>query len=356
MLCPSCRRQVGKDGYCPQGHLAAPERVVPVEPVFKAPSPPPVPGGPPPLPTDEASTKRRRRPLVMGMVFVLLAAGVLGYLILGSSASAANLRLSFAKDEVHRYALTMTFNVKATSVRYGGMAFNGSMETTLIQRTVDVAKNGDATLVYELGKIRFTERSSTVRLPAQGEILRMRVATDGTVLEAKGKGLLSFAQSDPMADFTNISGPESFGPVLPDYRVDVGKTWSIDQDMANPLGETINFKGSATLVEKRTIGQDEVAVIHSVVNMPFNIDASFADLAKYANEEPPPGLRAARMKFDGYLSGDLTQSLTTKSGFLKSALGDIKMTGTLAFEGIPELENFEAVLNGAIELTMTETP
>src|SRR5688572_25444543 len=29
MLCPQCRRMVGKDGYCPLGHLARPELQMP---------------------------------------------------------------------------------------------------------------------------------------------------------------------------------------------------------------------------------------------------------------------------------------------------------------------------------------
>lgn len=371
MLCPKCRRQVGKDGYCPEGHLARPERAPQPEPYqlrtqappewqqpsrFDIPAPEvtPPPAAIPPEPGTPRAPKPKRRPIIPAILIGLFVIAVFGYMVLGPTASAANLKFAYTKGETHTYNLTMTFNINATSVQYGALSFNGSMATTLIQRTLSVEKNGVATLTYELGKIRFTQRSSTVNVPAQGVILRVRVAPDGAVLDAEGKGLLAFAESDPMADFANISGPESFGPILPDHKVDPGQSWSINQDMANPFGDTIHFRGQATLTERRTIGNEEVAVIRSVMNMPFNIDASFADMAKYAGEAPPPEFRRARMIFNGFLSGDLTQSLATKSGFLKSTLGTIKMTGTLGFKGIPEIENFEAVLNGGVELTMTE--
>src|SRR5437879_1509370 len=48
MLCPECRRMVGKDGYCPMGHLARPE--LQMQPPKAAPPPlsaaPPVPAAP----------------------------------------------------------------------------------------------------------------------------------------------------------------------------------------------------------------------------------------------------------------------------------------------------------------------
>jgi hypothetical protein len=92
------------------------------------------------------------------------------------------------------------------------------------------------------------------------------------------------------------------------------------------------------------------------MNMPFNIDAGVEELARYAGEDSPSNMRGARMTFNGFLGGDLTQALTTKSGFLKSAIGDITMTGTLGFISLPGIGDVEAILNATIRLTMTEIP
>ncbi len=347
MLCPHCRRQVGRDGFCPEGHEVRPAKADVVPP------PPPQPAVPAPQP-GVASASTYRRPLVIGIVLALLATVVLRVLVFGPAASAANLKFLFIKGATHTYAFEMTFDFDALSVQYGGMAFEGSMATMLTERTIMVDEEGVATVAYELGEIRFTQGGTTVDLPAPGEILRARMAPDGTVHEAKGKGFLSFAGSDPMAGFANMSGPETFTPILPNHRVEPGDSWSINKEMPNPFGEKINFRGTATLVERRTDRNDEIAAIHSVMEMPINMNASFAEIATSAGRDVPSELEGIRMTFNGFFNGDVTQSIGIKSGSLKSILGDIKMRGTIGFEGIPGAEGFEAVFNGTFSVTMTE--
>ncbi len=365
MLCPQCRRQVGGDGYCPQGHLASPERAAPLPPPKRqpgVPAPAPetaqAPGAPPPLPSDPSlpvgAPKTGRRPLVMALVFGVLVVAVLAFLAFGPAASAANLKYAFQNGETHRYGLAMTFDVNAGSLAFGGEALKGSMEMVLSQKTTAVDEDGVATIQYVVEKIRVVEGKRTVDVPAPPTPLTVRMAPDGRVLEAKGSGLLELGEADPVSDLAGMFGPEAFGPILPHRKVDPGESWDINLDMANPFGETIRYRGDATLVRREVIGGQDAAVIRSATNTPFNFRVSFADLADFVGTDAPSELRDAAMTFNGYFTTDLTQSLATKSGFLLSALGDLKMTGTLGFENIPEqLGNLSAVFNMTFQITMT---
>lgn len=369
MLCPQCRRQVGRDGYCPQGHLAAPERAAPVEPAFK-PMPqsiPAEPGGalveprnPPVIPSDPDAARmtapKARRPIVVGGVVLALVVGVLGFLAFGPSASAANLRYVFANGEKHKYLLDMTFDVSAGNLAFGGVALKGRMEMLMSQTTTAVAKNGEATIRYAVEKIRVTEGKRSVNLPIPETALTVKMGPDGRVIDVQGSGLLDLGSSDPVSGLTGFVGPESFGPILPDHKVDPGQSWEISENMANPFGDTIRFRGTGQLLERKIVEGQEIAVIRSDTNTPFNFDISFDDLAEFAGEANDLG--DGRMTFNGFFSTNLTQSFATKSGFLKSVIGDVKLTGTLTIEGVPQLGPGQnsAVMNMAMNITMTEQP
>ncbi|HJR18822.1 MAG TPA: hypothetical protein VJ922_03800 [Actinomycetota bacterium] len=372
MLCPECRRQVGKDGYCPSGHLAAPERAAPVEPQFiprpgvsqpsrfdapsgpPAPGAPPIPGAPPPLPASEKPARRSAKPRVAIVLLAVLLVGVALAAVLGPSASAANLKYVFASGETHRYSLAMTFDFRAASPGFGGGTFRGSMESILRQTTTAVDDRGVATIQYVIEKMRITEGKLSTNIPPGTTPLTIRMAPDGRVIEARGRSLLKIRESDPVADISGLFGPEAFGPILPDGRVDPGESWEINEEMANPFGDTIRYQGTAQLLKRDTINGQEAAVIKSNTNTPFNFRMSFADLGDFAGTDVPAELRRAVMNFNGYFTTDFTQSLATKSGFLLSALGDLKMTGTLSFENVPdEVKNLSAVFNMTFQVTMT---
>jgi hypothetical protein len=368
MLCPQCRRQVGRDGYCPQGHLAAPERAAPVEPAFYAPSPsattappmpgaPPLPGAPPPVPPEGGppAPKAPRRPVVVALAFLLLVVGVLGFIAFGPTASAANLKYVFANGEKHRYLLDMTFDISAGNLAFGGIAMKGRMEMLMNQTTTSV-KDGVATIRYEVEKILVTEGRTRANIPIPDTALTVKMAPDGKVIDADGSGLLELGSADPVSNLTGMIGPESFGPVLPDHKVDPGQSWEISERMANPFGDTIDFRGTGQLVERKTVDGREIAVIKSDTNTPFNFDLSFDDLAELAGEANDLG--DGRMTFNGFFSTNLTQSFATGSGFLKSVIGDVKLTGTLSIEGVPQLGPGQnsAVMNMLMNITMTEVP
>lgn len=364
MLCPQCRRQVGKDGYCASGHLAAPERAEPPEPVRRVPGvpapsaedAPPAPGAPPSIPTPVArasAAKPIRRPLTMALVFVLLSAGVLGYLAFGPSASAANLKYVFENGERHRYNLSMTFDISAGNLAFGGAAFKGSLEMVLTQKTTAVAKDGIATIQYGVEKARVIADGRAVDIPVPATALTVRMTPDGRILSAQGAGLLEIGGDDPVSDFSGLFGPEAFGPILPDRNVDPGESWKIDQDMANPFGETIRYRGTATLLSRSQTKGQEAAVIRTQTNTPLNVRITLADLAKLAKEALPNELKDAAMAFNGYFTTNFTQSLATESGFLLSAIGDLKMTGTIAFDNFPEVGDLSAVFNMTFQVTMT---
>lgn len=290
----------------------------------------------------------------MSLMFGVLILAVLAFLAFGPSASAANLKYVFQNGETHRYGLAMTFDMQAGTLAFGGGSFKGSMEMILSQKTTAVDKDGVATIQYAVEKIRMVEGRRTVNVPPPPTPLTVRMAPDGRVLEAKGSRLLELGDDDPVSDLSGMFGPEAFGPILPHRKVDPGQSWDINLDMANPFEETIRYRGNATLVRREVIQGQEAAVIRSATNTPFNFRVSFADLAEFAGTVAPRELRDAAMTFNGYFTTDLTQSMATKSGFLLSALGDLKMTGTLAFENIPEqLGNLSAVFNMTFQITMT---
>jgi hypothetical protein len=358
MLCPKCRRQVGSDGYCPEGHLAAPERAAPVEPRFiPSPTPPaPSAGGPPPVPesTGHAPKGRSAKPRIVIVLLAVLLAGTGLAALRGTSASAANLKYVFDNGETHKYLLAMDFDFRAAVSGFGGGSFRGSMEMTMRQATTAVDENGVATVEYVIEKMRVIEDNRITNLPAPDEPLTIKMAPDGRVIEATGNSLLKLRQSDPVSDISGLFGPEAFGPILPNHKVDPGQSWEIDEDMANPFGDTIRYRGRATLLKRDRINGQDAAVIKSDTNTPFNFKIGFDDIAEFAATDLPRELRGASMLFNGYFTTSFTQSLATKSGFLLSAVGDLKMTGTLSFEGVPdEVKNISSVFNMVFQVTMT---
>ena len=71
--------------------------------------------------------------------------------------------------------------------------------------------------------------------------------------------------------------------------------------MANPFGETIRYRGDATLVRREMIAGQEVGVIRSATNTPFDFRIGFADLAELTGTDAPRELRDAAMTFNGHL-------------------------------------------------------
>ena len=372
MLCPQCRRQVGRDGYCPQGHLAAPERVAPVEPMFKPgpqsapPSIPAEPGGalveprnPPVIPGDPGATRaappKARRPLVVGGVVLALVVAVLGFMAFGPTASAANLKYVFANGEKHRYLFDASFDISAGNLAFGGVALRGRIEMLMTQTTTEV-KDGVATIRYAVEKVTMTEGKTRLNLPIPDTALTVKMGPDGRITDVEGSGLLNLGSTDPVSDLTNLIGPESFGPILPDRKVDPGQSWEISEDMANPFGDTIRFRGVGQLLERKPVNGEEVAVIKTDTNTPFNFEISFKELAEFVGDSASSELGNGSMSFNGFVTTNLTQSFATKSGFLKSVIGDVKMTGTLAISGVKELPPGQdsAVMNILMNVTMTE--
>lgn len=374
MLCPQCRRGVGRtDAYCPEGHLVRPELIEP-EPNRPRPSAPPpaaetppqgaivapsAPGDmPPPVPPEGAlvgGKPKSRSPRTVVLIVAALVVGVVGYLAFGPSASAANLTYAFKQGERTRYSLVMTFDMNAGTLAFGGQAFRGTFESVLEQRTMAVDKDGTASIEYRFTSLRFTQAGKTTTLPAT-DALRVTMKPDGRVIDVSGEGLFALGGDNPLGDLSNMFGPEAYGPILPRSHVDPGESWKIDEKIANPFGKPIRYQGIGTLLEKREIGGEEAAVIRSEIKTPFDFRLTFADIAKLAGEPLPGELKGAALSFTGFFTANMTQSLGTKTGFLQSALGDLKMTGTMAFEKLPQLGDISAVFNMALDITMTKLP
>ena len=288
-------------------------------------------------------------------VIALLLAGVLGFVLFGPSASAANLKYVFSKGETHRYRLDVTFDMRAGGLAFGGESFKGRMEMTLSQATIAVADDGVATIRYAIEKARVSESGQGLSVPIPPTELTVKMAPDGRIVDLQGSGLLELGSDDPISELSGMFGPESFGPILPDHRVDPGESWTIDETLDNPFGEPFRYRGTGRLVERTGSGPTEIAVIRTDTNTPFNLDFSFADLAGFIDEPLPAEVGNVRMKFDGFFKATMTQSFATESGFVKSVLGTIRMTGTIALSGVPGLpaSRSAGVLNMTMDLTMT---
>ena len=399
---------VGKDGYCPQGHLARPELQMQPTPVpprpAAAPPPPPVPaepdpytppglgpsnppsvarpagatpsaletlpatqagsagsqtqwstpspssfGPPPPVPSEGPISARRAKggKLVPVLVVLGLAAiALLGVVMVGGSAGAANLKYVFTKGETHRYQLDMTVKVTGGNLT-GGETFDGGLNMVMRHTVTDVDQAGVATIEYAVEKLRMTEGGRPKDLAIPSQVVTVKMARDGRVVDISGAGFNFLDDVNPAA---GLFGPESFGPILPGHKVDPGDSWPLDGEAPNPFGEPFHIKGTARLLERSA----DAAVIKSEIRSPIDFRIEFAKLGEVAGRQLPPGLpKDAAMTFNGFLKMDFTQSMATKSGFLQSALGDMSMTGTFGFQGVPSVGNLTGVLNMSMNLTMT---
>lgn len=397
---------VGKDGYCPMGHLARPDlqvekpRVaspppaapapppVPAEPAVPehdpytppglgpsnpppqaaapptegsvptsgsfapagirppaAPAPPPVPGeAPPSLPV---ARKSRGGKTAFVVVAAFLAVALFGILFLGRSAGAANLKYVFTPGEAHRYQMSMEMDIHGGNL-LGSGNFKGTVEMIMRQRVTGVDKAGVATIEFALERLSVSQGGKSQKVPLPSDVIEIRMTPDGRVLDTSGTEFLG--EINPAA---GIFGPESFSPILPRSKVDPGDSWSIGGDVPNPFGNDFHVDGTATYVERTGTGDQEAAVIRSTIDSPLDLRMELGKIAE-ANGDSLGNIPSnAVMTFDGNISMNLTQAMATKSGFLKSALGEMKMTGTIGFENVPQIGNITGVLNMTVQLTLT---
>ena len=286
-----------------------------------------------------------RKPLAAFLVLALAAIGVVAFIAFGTSAGAANLRLVFTRGETHRYALDISMDFRGGTLK-AGQTFIGGLSGVMRQRTSAVDPDGVATIEYGFENLKLTEGGRTRTIPTPVEVTTMRIAPDGEVLDVDGPGLSALGNINPAASLVR---PEIFGPQLPGNEVSAGDSWGIDERFANDLGDDFHVTGTGTLVEKSTIGNEESAVIRTVVNSPLNFD--FSKIGGTAGI--PAGVS---MAFDGFLSMDITNSMGMTSGRLHSALGELKMTGTFTFSGVPQIGTLSGVMNMSVQITMTELP
>jgi hypothetical protein len=267
--------------------------------------------------------------------------------MLGGSAGAANLKYVFTPGEIHRYQMSMAMDVSGGNL-LGGGRFKGDVEMLMRQQITDVNKAGVATIEYAIERLRVSEGGKTQNVPLPSDVIEIQMTPDGRVLDTSGAEFLG--EINPAA---GIFGPESFAPILPRSKVDPGDTWSIGGDVPNPFGDSFHIDGTAQLLERTGTGDQEAAVIKSTINSPLDMRIELAKLAEAAGESVGNIPSNAVMSFDGNISMNLTQAMATKSGFLKSAIGDMKMTGTFGFENVPQVGNITGVLNMTVQLTLT---
>src|SRR6266540_5156637 len=285
MLCPECRRMVGKDGYCPRGHLARPE--LQMQPPKAAPPPlraaPAVPAAPPaarvpsgdtpalpPLPPEQlfgAKSRRSGRTTALIVSIVVVAVAIFAFFFLGNSAGASNLKVVFTPGETHTYALEMTMKGKGGNLQ-GGFSTSISLGADLTQTTGAVDKDGNATINYTLKNFHYSEDGRHTIPPGAGAAFSVRMRPDGTIIGLEGGDPFGLEDISPAGQFVN---PSNAGPLLPKTKVTPGESWTVTAKESLPDLGTIKATAVNTLLERRKIDGNDAAVIHSIVNVPLNL-------------------------------------------------------------------------------------
>lgn len=395
---------VGRDGYCPQGHLARPElqmkppnaapppltaaapvppgvpAAAPAEPSAPAagvnvpaglgPSNPSldpatasgvlstqIPAGPPPVPPEQlfAVGGRSKRAAVWVVTVIALAAVVVFALFfLGQSAGASNLKRVFTAGETHTYSMEMTSRGRAGTLN-GGITVNQFIDAQLTQRTGAVDKNGSATLTFTLTNLHFSSNGRRIAAPpGTGGAFTVRVQPDGRVTPLDNKDPFGLEDVNPAALFVS---PSNAGPLLPDHTVKPGESWTIDVSQKDPNFGSIDLHAVNTLLQHQTIDGNDAVVIRSLVTAPIDITVGhdqLVDQAKRAGDtgaEIPDG---AGIKVLGNLSYHSTQTIYTSNGVLQSVLGDFTMRGTTTVSGVAP-QDVSVVFDLNFGLTMTKT-
>ena len=394
MLCPECRRMVGKDGYCPQGHLARPELQVeaPKAPTPAPPVPPPPPepfvrpaapeatfgpdpgsfppglgpsnpeqgavgatmvaGGPtmpgtppampdaaPPLPSTDraigARLPRRRGLKAIVAVLTLAAVVIVAIVFLGGSAGASNLKLVFTPGETHTYSFELTVRGRAGNLS-GGFVSDSAIAADLTQRTGAIDKDGSARLTYTISNLHFSAGGRRIDAPAgAGGSFVVKMRRDGRIVGLEGGDPFGLEDVNPAGQFVN---PANAGPLLPDRRVTPGQKWTVEAKQKLPDIGTVRVTAVNTLKERGEIDGNDTAVISSVVSVPLDIHIGRNELVKQAKNNGGSGSDipdGAGISMIGRMHFNLTQTIFTANGLLQSALGDGEMTGTMTLEGLP---------------------
>ena len=163
------------------------------------------------------------------------------------------------------------------------------------------------------------------------------------------------ARPTPFASFIS---PENVGPLLPDRTVAPGQTWTVEDKEKDPdSGISLTLRAVNTLFERRKIGGNDAAVIHSVLTVPFDVTLDHDALVADANpgEDTSDIPRDASLGMVGSIQMTLTQTVYTANGLLQSALGDGSLRGTMTIKGVPGTNRpLTVVFDLNYQITMTQ--
>jgi hypothetical protein len=286
----------------------------------------------PPLPADAPQRKRKRVAFVLTPAVLL--ASLLGYVFIGGRAGASNLRIKFTSGETHRYRMEITMRGKGGNLS-GGFQADVSVGADLIQRTGAVDKDGSATLTYIITNFTFSENGRRVSPPpGAGASFTVKIRPDGTAVELEGGNPFGLDDVNPAGDYLN---PANAGPLLPGSKIEPGQSWKVKARQEIPDLGTITAEAENTLKERKTIDGNDAVVIRSDIHAPLKFRLGHDALVKQAKAQGESANipRDAAISLLGNLDLNLTQTIFTANGLLRSALGDGRMRGTMTIEGIP---------------------
>lgn len=363
---------VGKDGYCPMGHLARPDLLEKAQkaaaPPQARPEPPPPPSHVPPevpaQPSGEASVWRTPSPLAPAdqgapqsrgappiptaapikgsnaAIKAIVAAALVGTLVvmavtfLGRTAGASNLRLKFVPGEKHTYTFEVTMRGSAGNLA-GGFRTDQAIAAELTQETGAVDTDGSARLTYTIRNIHFTEAGRSIDAPpGVGGSFTVKIRKDGVVVGLDEGDPFGLEDINPAASFVN---PANAGPMLPGRNVKPGESWTIEESQKVPDLGKLTVTATNTLRRRYSFNGNEVAEIRSVITVPLHFRIGREQLVKQAkNDGESTNIpKDAGVSMNGSMRFNLTQVIFTANGLLQSAIGDGAMTGSMLIEGLP---------------------
>jgi hypothetical protein len=313
---------------------------------------PPAGLGPPPF---EPPSRVRRKSVGIVVTAIVVAAALFAYFFLGSSAGASDLKVKFVPGETHTYNLEMTMTGRGGNLN-GGFKTNISIAAEMTQKTGAIDKDGNATLNYTLKDFHFSadgRRASSP--PGAGAAYSVRMRPDGTVIGLDGGDPYGLEDINPAGQFVN---PSNAGALFPKNKVTPGQTYTVEAKQSVPDLGTVHVKATNTLVERKKIGGNEAATIHSIVTVPLNFRLGHKQLVAQAKNDGEDGSDIpgnASITIVGNMGFNVTQTIFTSNGVLQSVLGDGFMRGTMTIGGIPGINgDVPIAFDLEFQITMTK--
>jgi hypothetical protein len=301
-------------------------------------------------PALESGPPRRVRPrLVIGAVAVVVAlvAGFVAVQLTRSEekAEAQALAFAFTQGQTQTYLVHMAMNGTMAMEGFGQasageMPLEMDMTETVTWKVLSVDGNGVATIEASVTHVSGTVNGVAIPDSAAGSApTQMKIAPNGRLLDVGGMSIPSSLQG--AGGLEGVPGLDQYTPLLPDYPVEPGDSWTKVFREKIPFGRgTMQFTTVNTFDRYEVVNGVRAAVITTGLNLPLDFTIDFDKLL--AGQEEASGgvdMSGVSASYGGEVSLSVTAWVdpSAKQLLKSSASGDIDMTmemsGAEAFEG-----------------------